>query len=257
MSYELMPEQEQPPPAYLTGADVDPEQANVVISRYRALLSMVELLARQHSLPELLVESSKRLRDVVSFDLLGFALYDPAKNLARLTVLRGNNEPTSLELPLDASAWEGRWENQQPVVISELSQEQPYPDMVESLCEQGMHSACILPMMVPAQCLGGIVLASLAPSAYAQADPTFLQQAAGLIGMSIDNTLSHQSLSQDKNRLQLLLDISRSLSSSLHFEEIFPEISEALRRVMAMEYASISVPDKQRDGMNLFMIHPP
>jgi formate hydrogenlyase transcriptional activator len=256
MSNELMPEEEQPPLAYLTALNTDPEQTGALVQHYRALLSMVELFARQHSLPELLVESGKRLQEVASFDLLSFVLHDAANSMMRLTVIHGDTEPASLEVPIANSDAGQTWENQYPIVISELTKEQRYPETIKPLCDEGMNSACILPMTVPTRRLGAIVLASSKPSAYARADLTLLQQAAGLTAMSIDNTLSHQSLSQDKNRVELLLQISRSLSSSLHFEEIFPEISEALRRVMAMEYASISVPDKQRQGMNLFLIHP-
>jgi formate hydrogenlyase transcriptional activator len=228
-----------------------------VIQRYRALLDMGDVLARRQSLSELFADLAVRLQKVARFDLLIFALHDPGENLMRLTLLDGRKKPAAIEMRIDSSTSGWTWENQQSVVIPELPKEQRFPHTVKYLCEQGINSACLLPLTTPDRRLGALAFGSASLSAYTQGDLEFLQRIAELAALAIDNVQTRQALHEDKNRLELLVEISRTLSSSLEFERIFPVIADGLRRVMSLDYAAVAISDKHKDGVNLYLLHPP
>ncbi len=100
-------------------------------------------------------------------------------------------------------------------------------------------------------------MASATPAAYSPADVQFLQQVVGLVALAMDNALSREQLNRDNQSLELLLDISRVVSSTLDFKQILPVIADRLRKVIALDYLVITVPDRHRDGVDLYLIHPP
>ena len=257
MSYQLVSSGEQLPVAQPPRSDSDLEATpDSILQRYRALLDMGDLFARQHSLSELLLELAGRLQNVARFDLLVFALHDPAENMMRLTVLNHSKKTDALEVRVNSSATGWTWEHQQPLVIPDLLREESYPDTVKYLRERNMHSGCWLPLTIREQRLGALAFTSIVPAAYTPADVEFLQRVTELVAVAVDSAMTHEALKEDKLRLELLLEVSRTLSSSLDFDRLFPLVSDALHRVVPLDHASIALPDPDRDGLNLLLVHP-
>lgn len=143
MSYQLVSSGEQLPVAQPPRSTSDFEATpDSILKRYRALLDLGDLFARQHSLSELLLELAGRLQNVARFDLLVFALHDPAENMMRLTVLNHSKETDGREVRVENSATGWTWEHQQPLVIPDLLKEEHYPDTMKYLRERNMHSGC-------------------------------------------------------------------------------------------------------------------
>jgi len=51
--------------------------------------------------------------------------------------------------------------------------------------------------------------------------------------------------------------VGRTLSATLEFDRLFPLISESLLRLIPVHHVSVSIPDKSKDGVNVFLIDPP
>jgi formate hydrogenlyase transcriptional activator len=209
--------------------------------RYRALLDMADLLAHEGSLPELFRDLADRLREVVAFDLIMFSLYDPTQNTMRLNLLEHGDRGSITEWRVASCASGWVWEHQQALTIPEVLEEDRFPATRSWLGEHGMHSVCMLPLTATEQHLGALGFSSQQPSAYDGENLEFLRSVTELVALAVSNALTRQELSEENQRLQVALEISNTLSSSLEFAQMFPAIAASLRRVIKLDYASITV----------------
>lgn len=224
--------------------------------RYQALLDMSELIAHKGSLDELLREIRARLRRVLDFDSVNFSLHDDEKNVMHLNILE-ESDGTRMEAEWAVgdcgSGWV--WQNQQPLLVSDLSQESRFPLTTKYLLDQGMRSLCMLPLGATERS-GALGFASKRQGAYGSEDMDFLSGVAHLVALALDNSLTRQALREENDRLQVTLEISKILSSSLDFDRMFSAISQSLRRVMLLDYASVALPDPQSDQVSLYLLDP-
>ena len=85
---------------------------------------MADLVVHHHSLPELFAAMAERLRQVIAADAANFSLYDPEKNVMRLYFWEGSElRPAPLEVPVEESPSGWAWQNQQPLVVDDLTAE--------------------------------------------------------------------------------------------------------------------------------------
>jgi formate hydrogenlyase transcriptional activator len=201
-------------------------RAEVAVPRYQALLQMMDTLAYRGTLPELMSELGARLKDVVLFEFINFALYDESRHLMVLHVGEGTESPPLLlELELDKSACGTVWQNQKPLVWSEREQGELFPQLYELLRNRGVHSYCVLPLSTPQRRWGAIGFGTIQPDAYSASDLEFLSRVAELVALVLDNNLTRQTLRDEEEKLKALVEVNNSLASSLNVQELFPVIS--------------------------------
>ena len=105
------------------------------LQRYEALLEMADLVVHHHSLPELFVAMAERLRQLIAADAANFSLYDPIKNMMRLHVWEGSDVGTApAEVAVEESPSGWAWQNQQPLVVADLTVESRFPSRAEDDC---------------------------------------------------------------------------------------------------------------------------
>jgi formate hydrogenlyase transcriptional activator len=219
-------------------------RAEVAVRRYQALLQMMDTLAYQGTVSELLKELGTRLKNVAVFDFINFALYDESRHLIVLNVWEGSQSPTlPIELALDKSAAGWVWENQKPLVWSELEHRERFPRLHEVLQNRGMRAFCALPLSTPQRRLGAIGFGTTQPDAYSEGDLEFLSRVAELVALVVDNTLVRQALRDEKEKLKALVEVNNSLTSSLNVQELFPVISGHMGRVVAHDFAGVDIYD--------------
>ncbi len=68
------------------------------------------------------------------------------------------------------------WDTQQPLVVSDLSNERRWPKMIGLMREDGVQSCCVVPLTSATQRLGAFEFSSLEPQAYGIADMELMQQ---------------------------------------------------------------------------------
>jgi formate hydrogenlyase transcriptional activator len=140
------------------------------------------------------------------------------------------------------------WENQQPLVISHLEQDDRFPIFSGRLRQDGVQSLCVLPLTTAQRRVGAIALGSVEASAYDAADLEFLRQVAAQVAVAVDNALNsqdaqvyQQELARERDRLRLLLEVNNALVSTLDLHHLLSAISSCLRRVMNHDYASLAL----------------
>jgi formate hydrogenlyase transcriptional activator len=222
------------------------------LRRYQALLAMAGLLVRHTSVPQLFHELAQGLKNVATFDFVNFLLYDSDTNSMRLHLWEGGEVPSILQMvPVDDGPGGWVWKQQKPLVFDDLQQETRFPQVLNLLRERGIRSYCIFPMTTALQRLGGLGFGSARPSAYREADLEFLARVGELVALAVENALTKQSLNREKDRLQLLLDVSSALVSNLDLQRLFPAISTCMRRVLQHDFASLLLHDAPSGSMRI------
>jgi formate hydrogenlyase transcriptional activator len=224
-------------------------RAEVAVRRYQALLQMMDTLAHQGMLPELLGKLATELKNVVVFDFINFAFYEESRNVMVLNVWEGEQSPPlPIEFELDKSASGWVWQNQKALVWSEPEHGKRFPKLLELLQSRGMQSYGVLPLSTPQRRLGAIGFGTTQPNAYSETDLEFLSRVAELVALVVDNTLTRQALRDEKERLKTLVEVNNSLTSSLNVQELFPVISGHMGRVVAHDFAGVDIYDPGMPG---------
>jgi formate hydrogenlyase transcriptional activator len=221
------------------------------VERYCALLQVSESIASHRDLAELFRSLATLLHRLVTFDFICLTLPDLSRGVVRLHVLE-SSLPTRIqpgfEIPMADNVRQLVWENQQPLVISNLERDERFPIVSEILREDGVRSLCILPLTTAQRRVGALALGSVEGSAYDAADLAFLQHVATQVAVAVDNAFNfhnaqayQQELARERDRLRLLLEVNNALVSTLDLRQLLSAISACLRRVTNHDYASVAL----------------
>jgi len=245
----------------MAGPDSVEPASLATVERYRALLRVSESIAAHRDLQELFRSLAELLRPLVTFDFIALTLPDLPRGVVRLHVLEGSI-PTrfqpGFEIPMEENIRRLVWENQQPLVVSNLEHDDRFPTIDRLLREDGVRSLCALPLTTAQRRVGAMALGSVEVSAYDAADLEFLQQVAAQVAVAVDNALNFQNaqvyqqeLARERDRLRLLLEVNNALVSTLDLRQLLSAISGCLRRVMNHEYASLALYDPGAQQLRL------
>ena len=95
-----------------------------------------------------------------------------------------------------------------------------------------------MPLTTAQKRLGALALGSSQVTAYNERDLRLLLRVAELAALAVENALTRSALQQEKERLQMLLQVNTTLISNLELEQVFPAISGFIRRVIGQDFAS-------------------
>jgi formate hydrogenlyase transcriptional activator len=223
------------------------------LQRYEALLEMADLVVHHHNLPELFAAMAGRLREVAAADAANFSLYDPTKNVMRLHFWEGQElVPTAAEVPIEESPSGWAWQNQEPLVVSDLSADPRFPPVLSRLRDKGLRSYCWLPLTTAQKRLGTLGLGSSQTNAYSERDMRLLPRIAKLVAVAVENALTREALVREKERLRMLLEVNNTLVTNRDLQKLFPAISEFVRRMIRYDHASVAVYDEVARSLSFY-----
>jgi formate hydrogenlyase transcriptional activator len=227
------------------------------LQRYEALLEMADLVVRHQSLPELFVATAARLRRVTAADVANFSLYDPIKNTMKHLWHGDERIPAQLDVPVEESPAGWAWQNQQPLIMPDLASEARFPAVLDILRENGLRSYCWLPLSTAQKRLGAMGLGSSEINAYRERDVRLLSRVAELVAVAVENTLARDALQQEKERLNMLLEVNHTLVTNRDLQKLFPAISAFIRRMIRHDYASVAVYDEAAHSLSFYPLDSP
>lgn len=171
-----------------------------------------------------------------------------------------NDTCPSQECPTESPAgWV--WQTQQPWVVSQVAHENRFPDLCGWLSQHGIQSVCVVPITTALRRLGALAFGSTRETAYAEPDVEFLQQVARQVAVAVDNALNfenaqsvQQQLKEERDRLNLLLEVNNAVVSALNLHELLNAVSTSLRRLMRHEYASLSLYDPETQRLQIYAL---
>src|SRR5205809_3190165 len=230
---------------------------------HRMLLDVSHATASHRDLKSLLCDLAGLLRRVARFDRLAIVLHDPERDVMRLHTIV-SLEPTfttDLELPVPESPAGLVWQTQRPLVVPRIDRETRFAEVRRILRAEGMRSFCVLPLTTPLRRLGGLSFASQDEDAFSDSDVEVLQELTSQVALAVDNTLHHeaarqaqQQLACERDRLELLLEVNNALVSNLEPRALFSAIATCLRRVVAHDYTSLAVYDRERNAFDMWAL---
>jgi formate hydrogenlyase transcriptional activator len=228
------------------------------VGRYEALLQMADLVVHHRNVPELLPELALRLRNVASFEIASLCLHDPQKNVMRVHFWEGGERPSDLaELPVEESACGFVWEKQRPIVLPDLRVETRFQRAVTLLKGKGVRSYCELPLTTAQRKFGALGLGSVRPNAYGDDDVELLRRVAELVALALENAMTQAAFLEEKQRLQMLLEVSTTLMSNLDVKQLFPSISDFIRKVIHQDYASVALYEEGNRSLRVYALDSP
>jgi formate hydrogenlyase transcriptional activator len=226
------------------------------LRRYEALLDMADLMVHHRSLPELFHDLAKRLQKVVDFQFLNFSLYDAQRHGMDMHFWEGELAPVIHEQRLQESASGWVWENQEPLLCEDLSQDTRFPLVEDVLRERNYQTYYVVPLTTAQKRLGALGVASHKPTAYGHGDVNLLQRIAGLVALTVENAITRDALREEKQRLQALVDVNRTWFSSLEMQTLLPLISECVTRVVPHDFAGVTLYEGDKEAMKAYVLSP-
>jgi len=225
--------------------------------RYEALLEMADLMVRHHSLPELFHDIAVRLRKVANFQFLNFSLHDAEDDSMHLHWWGGEfttNLPARLPVSESPSGWVR--EHQEELLFSNLESERRFPAVLGPLRTNGIRTYYVVPLTTAQSRWGALGVASSERDAYQEADKRLLRRVGELAALAVENTLTRDALQGEKRRLQALLDVNRTLASSLEVQRLLPLISECVTRVVPHDFAGVTLFEGDKQDMRAYVLSP-
>jgi formate hydrogenlyase transcriptional activator len=230
--------------------------------QFEALLEVSEAIAQQRDLNGLFHELSKRLHAVLQFDFLALVLFDASTNSMRLHILETRDPleaKPKTEFPLEKTPSDWVWENQQPFVTLDTSKEPRYPEFMQRLQEEGVHTFAIVPLTTAQHRLGAIGFGRYVPQGLGDTEVEFMKRVAAQVAVAVDNAINFESsqayqkqLARERDRLKVLLEINNLLLSTRDVAALFKGIVSSLKPVIHHEYTSLALVDQ---ASGLLKIH--
>jgi len=240
-----------------------------VTERYEALFRVSQSLISACCSEKLFSILVRELRQVLNFDYLGVGIYDEKAHEVQLKSFDRSGAslgPPKLA-PEETVTW-WAYQHQQPVIVPSVTEETRFTPAMEILKNLAIRSACALPMSTANRRLGGLVLGSQQENAFSQEEVCFLSVLANQVALAVDAALSfdaseqaqleleakHEELEAERNRLQLLLDVTNQVVSNLEPHDLFRAIAASVRRVMHCDGVGISLLDSENAELRMYAI---
>jgi formate hydrogenlyase transcriptional activator len=231
---------------------------------HQSLLDVSQAILQHRDLAGLFRDLAARLRAIVPFDFLSLVLYDAASNTMRLHILESSPdvEPhvPDLEVPFDESPSGWVYVHQEPLLIPDVDRESRWPKIMEVLKRNRVLSSSWLPLTTAQHRLGALMFGFLG-GAPLESQLDFMRQVSAQVAVAVDNTLNFENaeryqrqLARERDRLQVLLEITNALVSELDIRELFPSITGCLRRVMPSEYSSLALIEPGGDALKNYAL---
>ncbi len=239
--------------------------SDAIASRYEAVLRISEALSACHEPQELATVLTKELDRFLPF-----------KHLDILIFKEGSMEPEwhawgkgplpRTDWPVEEFPGWNVYTSQQPLYIENWSSDNQFPRLKQAAADVGLKLESIgaiarVPLTTPHRRLGTLGIASAPGLIYTPDDIGFLQMIARVVAFAIDDGLNlrraqaaHASLQQQNDRLELLLKITRQITSKLELRELLRDIASSIRQVMRADMVGFSLPDSETDTFAVYAL---
>jgi len=226
-------------------------------ARYESLIRIAALVRAQREPRELFGMLVQELGQVLQFDAI--AQFDERSNKVDWHLCSGCRKPRSLPSELDPEDTIAAWvyRHQEAIALPALNGETRFPASVEILRQAGLQSVCAFPLSTAHRQLGSLVIASVHRDAYSPEEIRFCALVADQIALAMDDAMNFQALQRAQERLELLLDLTNRVVSSLNLRDVLREISANIRRVMQCDGVAIDLPGPEDNKLRLYALDLP
>ena len=225
--------------------------------RLKLLLNVTSQITSNLNLRELLRAVSSSIREVMHCDAVFVSLVDSASGKPRLYVLDFPHGKGLIkeEIAYTISAAGKRvLETLKPSVVDLSDPAAVPPEIYDRVVAEGLKSACLILLVNRGRVLGGLVIARKTEASFTPDDLEFLAQVSGQIAIAVENALAFQEVSGLRDRLQLLLNLTTKITSTLDLREVLRAVAANVRELIHADAVTVSLPDATSGKFRLFAV---
>jgi formate hydrogenlyase transcriptional activator len=230
------------------------QASDPIADRYEALIRIANSVRAQRDPADLFQILVDELRQVVPFD--GIAQFDESANKIRWHMCSACLQPTEKpdEIDHEETLAGYVYREQKIVTFGRLEGEKRFPHSLAIMRQAGLQSVCALPLTTAHRRLGSVVIASVRQNAYSEGQVRFCALVADQIALAMDDALNFQASLRVKERLQLLLDLTNRVVSSLNLRDVLREVSAQIRRVMECDGVGVALPNPDDGKLRIYAL---
>ena len=237
-------------------------QPELSYERLRLLLEINNAVVTTLDLHELIHTISEALRDVVPHDFTGLAIYDEETNQLRVhTAETGEERRVIAEgtpLQMDGTFAGAAITKRQTVLRHHIDLEEFHAPVIRQGYENnGLRSACAVPLTLQERIVGAVVLCGKTEGAFSEEDARLLEQIAGQLAIAVDNAINFEHAQRERDRRKLLLEVSNAVVSNLSLKELLLAVSGWLGKFVAHDWASMVIRDEESGQLRVHALNAP
>jgi formate hydrogenlyase transcriptional activator len=228
--------------------------------RYEAVMRISEAIAACREPEELASTLADEVGKLLHFEHLYLAVLK--ENSGEIECLLWGKGPLPVpDLPAEQlPAWEAV-RSGQPQHTADWDTEQRFPQFKEWARKMGLGSGVRVPLTTPHRRLGVLGISRDTVDPFSEEDIGFLRLVGRVVAFALDDGLnlrraqSAQACLQSQNeRLQLLLNLTNRITSSLRLRELLRAVAANIREVMQCDAVAVSLVDSASGTSKLYVL---
>lgn len=231
-------------------------------NRSELLLEINNAVVSILDLRELLKAISVCLRRIVHHDFAALLLHDANKNELRAFAIdfdeRSETIKEGVSFPIEGTPSGLAFTTRQTLIVNrrELDDFAATP-LVQMLRAEGVESGCSVPLIVHERVLGVLSLMSLSENTFTKDVADLLEAVARQFAIAVDNAVVHDRAMRERERIEMLLEVSNAFSASLDLRDLLKTASAILRRTLNHDFAAISLYDDESGMFRILALDEP
>jgi formate hydrogenlyase transcriptional activator len=214
--------------------------------RLELLLNLTSSITSSLDLREVLRSIAANIRQVIHADAAAVSLPDAASGKYRVYAMdfpHGKGVIREELLVTPGGIAKRAMDTLQPVVIDAREHGELAPDASDIATAEGIEALCCIPLVNRGRSLGLLWICRTTETPFSPEDVDFLNRASGQIAIAVENALVFQEVSGLGDRLQLLLNLTARITSSLDRREVLRAIAANIRELIHADGVTVSLLD--------------
>ena len=146
----------------------------------------------------------------------------------------------------------------EPVYVTDILQDPIWEHYRHRLLPFGIRAVWSRPLFTKeGKVLGTFAIHYREPRSPGSIDLQLIENASHIAGIAIERHLNEEKVRHERDRLQLLLDITSSVTSRLDLRQVVEALSTNLFRVMQCDVSSLLLPDSESGELRVTILHNP
>jgi len=242
------------------------ESRSAADGRYRTLLEVSGAIAAQPNLKAVLESLRRLLSRVVAFDSIGLLLLSDNGNSVQLIALDRGPEAYEVEIgtevPRADSAVGRAIDEQEPIYVPDQQTELlRIPQLATKVRLGTPHSGYIFPVSTSGKKLGALAFGIAQGDQFSPDDMELMTCVSSHVAVALESAIAtdaaeryQRQLAQERDRLQLLLEINNQVVTQLDVNELFRSASASIRKYFANDFTGFWLIDKQANKLECVVL---
>ena len=223
--------------------------------RLELLLNLTTRITSSLDLRQVLRAISANIREVIHADAVGVSLPDAASGRLRVVALdfpQGKGVIKEELFVAPSAAAKKAMDTLKPVVVYAPERDQLSPEGYADA--EGIRAVCLIPLINRGRVVGLLSILRATETPFTPEDVDFLSRASGQVAIAVENALAFQEVSSLGARLQMLLNLTNRIASSLELRELLRAIAANIREVLQADAAGVAFFDEASDKSRIYVV---